>query len=82
MPGMPQLTPGVQPGQRRRSPDMSARGFDRNGPGLEVLSTVLRPALSRRETAGALIGVAGEQLLVLGHQPLRLRLPAWPGSQE
>jgi hypothetical protein len=31
--------------------------------------TVLRPALSRRESAGVLIGVAGEQLLVLGRQP-------------
>lgn len=69
MPGMSHLLLAVQPasaaGHRTCLPEVPAEAdLVRNYQG-----TVLRPALSRRESAGVLIGVAGEQLLVLGRQP-------------
>ena len=75
MPGMSHLLLAIQPasaaGHRTCLPEVPAEAdLVRNYQG-----TVLRPALSRRESAGVLIGVAGEQLLVLGRQPVRLRLP-------
>lgn len=69
MPGMSHLLLAVQPasaaGHRTCLPEVPAEAdLVRNYQG-----TILRPALSRRESAGVLIGVAGEQLLVLGRQP-------------
>lgn len=84
MPGMSHLLLAVQPasaaGHRTCLPEVPAEAnLVRNCQG-----TVLRPALSRRESAGVLIGVAGEQLHVLGRQPCGCGCGcrAWPGSQE